>query len=180
MLNKQTSFIKTCLGAVLVVVMFGLPACGGDKHSELKDYIKEIKHRKAGGIESLPEIKPHQKYEYPTEARRSPFKPVRKARYGNGVMPDEYRPKELLESFPLDSLRMVGTLKRGHKDWAIITAPDGTVHRVMLGAYIGQNFGKVVEIAGHDLKLVETISSGKGWEHRNASLALIEDNQEQK
>ncbi len=180
MLDTQYSFIKLVLSSALMVVMFALPACGGDKHSELKDYIKEIKHRKAGGIESLPEVKPHQKYDYPTEARRSPFKPVRIARHGNGVMPDEYRPKELLESFPLDSLRMVGTLKRNHKDWAIITAPDGTVHRVMLGAYLGQNFGKVVEIASNDLKLVETIPSDGGWEHRNASLALIEDNQEQK
>jgi len=51
--------------------------------------------------------------------------------------PDMDRPKEALEEYPLDSLKMVGYLYRNKVGYAVIRATDGKLHRVKAGNYIG-------------------------------------------
>lgn len=87
--------------------------------------------------------------------------------------PDPNRPRQILEQFALDSLIMVGTLGKGSDIAALIRAPDGTVYRVKLGQYIGQNDGRVVNIDNGGLDLVELIQDGgNGWAEQPASLLM--------
>ena len=91
------------------------------------------------------------------------------------LSPDPNRTPEFLESFPLDTLRMVGTLSQGEYLWALIRTPDSTIQRVSEGNYMGQNYGKIVQVSDVVIKLTEIIPDGYGgWRERASSVALSE------
>ena len=93
----------------------------------------------------------------------------------NGIKPDFDRPTEPLEEFPLDSLRMVGTLEQREDQWALINDTDGTIHRVQPGNYAGQNHGKIIRITDFEIELTEIIPDGiGGWVERQSSIAISE------
>ena len=157
-----------------ILGMLSLTACGSDNHSELKKYVKAVKHRPAPPIEPVPTVAVIPGHDYAGHGKRSPFHQyVSKRSVAQG--PDQNREKEHLEAFPLDSLRMVGILEENNKTWAIITAPDGTVDKVTVGGYIGQNYGRVSEISSKGLILLETMPRGDDWVKRKAELALANE-----
>jgi type IV pilus assembly protein PilP len=85
------------------------------------------------------------------------------------------RRKEPLEDFPLDSLKMVGTLSRGKQTWGIIQTTDGAVYRVQKGNHLGQNFGRITRVTDDKIDLVELIQGAMGeWVEREASIAIQE------
>ena len=87
-------------------------------------------------------------------------------------MPDPH-PAEELERYPLDSLRLLGTLEHGGARWALVRSPDGVVHRVRSGNYLGRNNGKVLYVAEDRITLTEVVwSEARGWEDRAAAMAL--------
>ena len=103
-----------------------------------------------------------------------PTKVVAQRTY-SGISPVADRPQEPLEEFPLDSLRMVGTLERNEDSWALIKASDDTIHRIKPGNYIGQNHGKIISVNEYAVDLTEIIPDGMGgWMERHASVALSE------
>ena len=62
------------------------------------------------GVEPLPEVKPYETYNYAAVDQRSPFEagvPASLSAPG-ALRPDANRPREFLEQFSLDTLRMVG------------------------------------------------------------------------
>lgn len=92
----------------------------------------------------------------------------------NGPQPDQH-PKEPMESYPLDSLKMVGTIGGGPGIEALVKDPEGVVHRVHMRNYLGQNNGKVTAIAEDHIDLVELVSNGTGgWMEHPAKIALGE------
>jgi type IV pilus assembly protein PilP len=92
----------------------------------------------------------------------------------NGPQPDQH-PKEPMESYPLDSLKMVGTIGGGPGIEALVKDPEGVVHRVHMRNYLGQNNGKVTAIAEDHIDLVELVSNGTGgWMEHQAKIALGE------
>ena len=110
------------------------------------------------------------------EPRRDPFGASRKeqkeAESANGTMPDPH-PKEKLENYPLDALKMVGTVGAGSGIEGLIKDPDGTVNRVHIGNYLGQNNGKIVAISTNRIDLVELIPEGNGrWPQHPTSIEL--------
>ena len=89
------------------------------------------------------------------------------------LRPSSRRNREFLEGFSLDTLRMVGTFKVGNNFYGLVQSKDGLVHKVQPGNYLGQNDGKVTEINGGKISLVEIIPDGLGgYIERPASLAL--------
>jgi type IV pilus assembly protein PilP len=83
------------------------------------------------------------------------------------------RPREYLERFELDTLTMVGTFYKEASEWALVQDPDGVVHRVAVGNYMGKNHGKVSEVSNDEVQLSEFIADGVGgWLVREASVAL--------
>jgi type IV pilus assembly protein PilP len=151
------------LAATLGCVLSG---CGADTR-DLQAYIDEVKARPGGRIEPLPEIQPAPNYAYDAGSRRSPFVPdtpqQRVSSDPNAVQgPDPNRPRELLEQFPLDTLRMVGTLELDSGAFGLVQTSDGLVHRVRVGNHLGQNYGRITAVSDAEIQLVEIISDGLG------------------
>lgn len=162
--------------ALLALALAGLAACGGDM-KELDKYINEVKARPGGRIEPLPEITPYEVYAYAAdqEGVRSPFMPdtPQSAGPAGGTRPDPDRPREFLESVPLDSLNMVGTMDLGETAYGLVQTPDGLIHRVLPGNYMGQNDGRIIGIGESKIELVEIISDGiGGYVERDAAVSL--------
>lgn len=84
------------------------------------------------------------------------------------------RPKEELEEFPLENLKMVGYLQRG-AGYAIVRSPKGSLHRVKIGNYMGLNFGQITSISDSEIKIKEMVQDGAGdWSERESILQLVE------
>ena len=127
----------------------------------------EVKARPGGRIPPLPDVVPAPTFTYEPGDRRSPFVPdtpqTRVSNNPNAVQgPDPDRPREFLEQFPLDTLRMVGTLEMGNGEFGLVQTSDGLVHRVTVGNYLGQNYGKITDITDAEIQLVEIIPDGLG------------------
>ena len=164
---------------ILMAAAVGLSiaACGGGT-DDLDAYINDVKARPGGRIEPLPEITPYEGFAYVADAEglRSPFVPdtPQAAQNPNSTTrPDLNRSREFLEQFPLDSLRMVGTLDLGGINYGLIQDSDGLIHRVIPGNYLGQNDGRIVGITESEIQVVEIISDGiGGYLEREAAVAL--------
>jgi type IV pilus assembly protein PilP len=165
--------------APLLAATLLLSACADRSMHDLKSYVDEVKSRKAGHIEPLPEIKPIETFAYISDSRRSPFESQAQGEEalgqnaGDGFGPDLNRRKEELESYPLDSLRMVGLLEQLGITWALIQTQERTIHRVKAGNYLGTNHGQITQINETQVELMEIIPDGQGgYRERQASLAL--------
>jgi type IV pilus assembly protein PilP len=89
--------------------------------------------------------------------------------------PDQNRPREFLEQFPLDTLRMVGTLADRRASFGLVQDKDGLVHRVGVGNHMGQNYGRIISITDSEIQLVEIISDGLGgYLERPAAIGLTD------
>jgi type IV pilus assembly protein PilP len=162
--------------------MLLLPGCGRQMR-DLEDYVEEVKSREPPGIDPIPEVKPYQSFKYQAHNERNPFdatifqaKIVQNIRKSNSsISPDPNRTPEFLENFPLDTLRMVGTLEQQGNLWALIQTPEKTIQRISKGNYLGQNNGKVLDVSDAGIKLEEIIPDGfGGWRKRDGSIALSE------
>lgn len=153
--------------------------CSGNDVNDLQRYSEEVKARPKPPLEPLPEVKTYETFLYSAEKARDPFTPTPEdapTKSDNGIRPDVNRSKEPLEDYPLDTLKMVGTVERDGQRWSLVIDPDKIVHRVQPNNYMGQNYGKVVNISDEAIELVETIEDGQGgWVERPATLALSED-----
>lgn len=143
---------------------------------DLERKVQEIKARPGGEIEPLPEVEPYETFEYSAHDLRSPFTPGRAEQQesaGEGPRPDPDRPQEPLESFSLDSLDMVGTFEMEGEKWGLVRDPDGLIHRIQPGNYMGRNYGRIVEVTESRIRLVELVPDGSGgWMEREASMTL--------
>ena len=165
-------------GLLPVLAALGLAACGGNM-DDLDQYINEVKARPGGRIEPLPEITPYKVFMYMADAEgiRSPFVPdtpqVSTSGVGGGVGPDPERIREFLEGFPLDTLRMVGTLNISETTYGLVQTSDGLIHRVIPGNFMGQNDGRITDVTESEVELVEIISDGiGGYIERDAAVSL--------
>lgn len=164
----------------LPVIAAMLTACGQDM-SDLTRYVNEVKARPAKPIEPIPVIKPYVRFIYPGHDL-DPFDvsvlaPDQDRQTASSVMIDKNRVPEFLEKFPLDSLKMVGTVFKEEQLWALIRVPGGSVHRVREGNYIGRNHGKILEIKNAGIMLSEIVENGfGGYEKRENELAISNPN----
>ena len=91
--------------------------------------------------------------------------------------PEYTRPKlqEILENYSLADLQYVGTLEQDSL-WALIRAPDSTIHRVQIGNYMGMNHGQIVAISETQLTLKEIVPEGNGYNERETTVPVVEIN----
>jgi type IV pilus assembly protein PilP len=158
-----------------------LTACSSGM-SDLERYVDEVKARKPGRIEPLPEIKPIETFAYVAGDRRNPFRAEAprgeetQEYTGSGISIDRNRRKEELEAFPLDSIRMVGTLEQSETKWGLVKTQEGIIYRVRAGNYMGQNHGQITQVSEDKIELTEIISDpkGNGYMERQATVALSE------
>ena len=79
-----------------------------------------------------------------------------------------------LESYPLDSMTMVGSLQQGGKAHALIMV-ESRLHDVKVGDWIGQNYGQITAITDSQITLRETVQDPTGeWIERTSTLQIQE------
>lgn len=167
--------------AGMTLALLVLTACS-ESMNDLEDYIVSVKARPADPITPIPPVKTYTPYVYEGEEGRDPFlrsisegSDDERSSNGTGPRPDYERSKEYLERYELDTLSMVGTFSNDASYWSLIRDPEGVIHRVPVGNYIGKNHGEVVEISETEVYLSELISDGaNGWLVREASIDLGE------
>jgi len=174
---------KKALYLVLCLLSLGLAGCVNDDVSDLRRYIKGVKARPKSSIQALPRIKIVEPFIFNPEGLRDPFRAVeisqdealQEVNGGSGIRPDTARRKEELEGYPLDTLRMVGTLTMDKGLWALVKASDGTIHRVQKGNHMGQNYGEIIRILDGRIEMMEIVPDKPGaWREQQASLELAE------
>lgn len=155
-----------CLGVPLLVL-----ACSTTEHEDLKVWMTEQAKGMKGKVPPLPEIKPFPVVSYEAENVLPPFSPAKiitaeMAR--DQSAPESDRPRQPLENFPLEDLKVTGVIFDGKSYIAIVAtpAPNKPKH-VRIGEFMGQSFGKVVSIDHCQVKIVETVKDSNGaWTDR--------------
>jgi type IV pilus assembly protein PilP len=158
-----------------------LAACGGEQYGDLKEELNALTKDLKGKVEPLPVVKPYEPVPYEVSDLPDPFGTAKFETVARGagtgsskLKPDESRPKEPLEAFALESLKMVGTLQQGKVTYALIRA-DVSLYRIKAGNYLGQNFGLVTEVSETEVKLRELVQDASGdWTERVSAVQLQE------
>jgi len=169
--------------AICVCACLALSACSGSGHPDLDAWMKDQGKTAKGKLDPLPQIKPYDPFTYNAFDLPDPFKPrkIEPTKGGGKLAPDFTRRKEPLESFPLESLLMVGTLAKNKTTYALVATPERDVFQVRAGNYMGQNYGVITEIGDSELKLKELLQDGAGdWTERSSSLQLQQQQGAQK
>ncbi len=167
MKNKKAMLRNYFRVSALLIVVFGLTGCLQPEKENLQQYVEHVMAKEKEPIAPIPEVKIHQNFSYAASELRNPFKATlvevqnliegTEASTDNGIRPDAHRLREVLESYALKDLSMVGVLEKGHRS-AMIRSPDGVIHLVNVGNYIGENSGKILVITDSELRLREIVA----------------------
>lgn len=166
--------IRLLMGLFL---LSALVACSGGDMDDLKQFMADAGKDMQGKIEPLPQIKPYEPFSYDAFSLPDPFKPrkLSPSGGGGGLQPDLKRPREPLEAYSLETLKMVGTISRKNGINAVIATPDRTIYHVRVGNYMGQNFGLITRITDSEITLKEIVQdSGGDWAQRTSTMTLQE------
>lgn len=174
--------VRSTTRACAVLLSVALLGCSGGVDEGLRSYTENVLTRKAKPLERPRPPDPYQVFIYSAEGV-DPFKPFFQETEERAVdddsssqyAPAEGRLREELEGFPLDALTMKGTLEQDSSVWGILVNRDGTVYRVQVGNYLGQNHGKIIAILEDEIEVEERARDSRGkWYLREASIALAE------
>lgn len=156
-----------CAGVAL------LSACHPDHTADLQSFVQNAYKDQKPRVRPVPVLAPPQTFAYAAQTLPDPFSSANLDTGGKGPRPNLNRPKGPLEQYPLDALKMVGTLARHQEVWAVIQTPDGGVHKVRSGDHMGQSYGTVTRITPSKISLIELVSGPNGgWVSRKASIAI--------
>ena len=144
--------------------------------SNLENWVAEVKGKPPPPLEPLPPMQQFETFVYNAQDLRDPFSSAFQGPLGPGLRPDPGRRRQALEEFPIDSLRMLGSIRAGGGAMrGLIQSPDKKSHQVGVGSYMGQNNGRVTSITESRIELVELVPDGAGgWEEREAAITVEE------
>jgi type IV pilus assembly protein PilP len=168
------------MSRLIFLVTLLLVGCGGEEFQDLRDFVKNAGADMRGKVAPPPDIKPYEPFSYDNDSNLpDPFKPrkpdARNSSHSGQNQPNLNRPKEELEDFPLESLKMVGYLSQKGVGQAVIRSAEGKIYRVKVGNYIGLNFGQVTSVTETGVKIKEMVQDSVGdWTERESSLELVE------
>jgi type IV pilus assembly protein PilP len=170
----------------LTVIILVASLVGCNKQSgvaDLQKFTKNAYKDRTPQVDPLPAVKPVEVFIYQASKETDPFnqsnlrkQSTEKEEAGGGEEgPDLTRRKEPLEAYPTDALKLVGIMEQNGITWAIVNAPDNTVHRVTEGNYLGRNYGQIFRVKGNKVNVVELVRNPVGkWEKKEAKLILVE------
>lgn len=166
--------------ALLLPLFALMVACTSRDFSDLDTFMAEKRARPGGIIAPIPTFKAYEAFAYSATRLRSPFdrpievREITQLQSISAIKPDDNRAKEFLEQYTFDSIAMVGSLERGANNWSLVKDPEGGIHRVQVGNYLGRNHGKIVEMTDTYLAVVEIVTDGTsdGWVERPRTIEL--------
>lgn len=175
--------VRTLGRLVAIFGLLSLAACGDGGVQEVKQWMEDVQRQTPVTVKKLPEPKTFAPFTYSGKNEPDPFSPAKlsaalaklQVNSNSALKPDLERRKEPLENYPLDALKMVGTLEKPGLSYALIQA-DKAVFQVKVGNYIGQNFGMITRITDAEVELKEIVRDAAGeWTERKAKLELQEN-----
>ena len=172
---------RTLLPLIAVALAAG---CAPSNEAELRQWMAEIRQQVRPVVQSVPEPKDFAPYSYENRSVVDPFD-VQKVMTAvsrqqqvrataSTVRPDLERRREVLEGFPLDQIKMVGTMRQSNVNVALLQS-GGATHMVRIGNYVGQNFGLITRISETEVQIKEIVQDAAGeWVERPTKLELQE------
>ncbi|MGH8854236.1 MAG: pilus assembly protein PilP, partial [Telluria sp.] len=146
-----------------------LAGCGDNDVKEVRDWMAKVQRETAPNVKPLPEPKEFVPYAYNPGGAIEPFSDAKllnemarvAATTTNPLQPDSNRPREVLENYPLDTMRMVGTIQKGGVNYALVQI-DASIHQVRAGQRIGQNHGLITRITEGAIDIREVVQDATG------------------
>lgn len=176
---------RLLLAVISVAFINVLSGCADAELAQLEHTLADIRQSPGGEPPNVNVVWPEsQALAYIHSEERSPFLAPDAiveggmSRTEGALAPDRQRTSEPLERFPLQELRLVGTLRMGGRQVAMIASPDGNVTSVREGNYIGTDYGRISEIAAQEIRISERVfTQREGWQERQVSLVINENNE---
>jgi len=165
-----------------------LSACGDDDARQVRAWMREVDAHTKARVPPLAEPKSFIPFAYAQKDVVDPFNPNKllaelaklDARPGGALHPDVERRKEFLEGYPLDTVKMVGTIEKNGVIHAVLRI-DRSVHQVVKGQHIGQNYGRITGITEEAVSIREIVQDASGgWGERLSKLELQESKENTK
>lgn len=164
-----------------------LAGCGDSDVQEVKDWMKRTDSQAKVAVKPIAEPKTFIPFAYSASAEVDPFNQnkllaelARQANAGGGVRPDTARRKEFLEGFPLDAMKMVGTMEKSKTVFALLQI-DKSVYQVRPGQHLGQNYGVITAVTDDAITVKEVVQDATGdWIERMSKLELQESKESNK
>jgi type IV pilus assembly protein PilP len=161
-----------------------LAGCAPSNETELRQWMAEVRQQVRPVTSQVAPPKEFAPFAYESGSLIDPFDPqkvvtavVRQQQVratASTIRPDLERRREALESFPLDQIKMVGTMRQNNVNIALLQSA-GATHMVRAGNYVGQNFGLVTRISESEVQIKEIVQDAAGeWVERPAKLELQE------
>ncbi len=163
----------------VAVLLLALVGCAAEEHSDIKEWMAEEAKNIKGGVKEPPPLITPPIVSYGAKGLMSPFSPEKVRTKEGGLTdlssPGAGRPPEYLETFPLESMRLIGVIGYRGQMFALVQTPDKPKH-VTVGNYIGPNFGKIIEITKSQMKISESVKDANDlWVKRDKILYLQQD-----
>lgn len=165
-----------------------LAACGDSNVQEVKQWMAGVEKNTKVAVTPLSEPKTFLPFAYSAKEMVDPTSPNKlltelakaAAKSDNPLKPDEHRRKEVLEAYPLDTMKMVGNLQKGGVNYALI-AIERAIYQVKLGQRLGQNYGVVTTVSDNAIQIKEVVQDAGGeWVERISKLELQESKETRK
>jgi type IV pilus assembly protein PilP len=162
-----------------------LAACGAESHEELQQWMNDQRAQTRPKVQPIPEPKKYTPQPYTQETAVDPFSPQKLAQALKRestqsstsaalIAPEMNRRKEPLESYPLDSMSMVGSLVKQGQPVALVKV-DNLLYQVRPGNYVGQNYGRIIKVSETAIEIRELVQDATGeWTERKSTLQLQE------
>jgi type IV pilus assembly protein PilP len=171
---------------LLVFPLLALAGCGDSNEQEVRQWMKEVDAQTLPTVQPLQAPKKFVPFAYAAGETTDPFNPnkllaeLAKSRPGGGLQPDTNRRKEFLESFPLDAMKMVGTMEKDKQMFGLLQI-DRTVYQVRPGQHAGPNFGLITSVTEDAVSIKEIVQDAAGdWVERMSKLELQESKESTK
>ena len=180
--------IRTTQQIVALAAVLLLAGCGDSDEAEVNSWMADIQKNTRVNVKPLAEPKTFVPFAYGVREETNPFDPnkllAELARAANAtsnpLRPDLDRRREFLETFPTDTMKMVGTINKAGVGYGLIQI-ERQVHQVKAGQRLGQNFGVVTGVAESAISIKETVQDAGGeWVERLSKLELQESKETKK
>lgn len=174
--------LKALLAVTVVALVSGCISSGED---ELRQWMASERAQAKPRVTPITEPKKFEPQAYTVAAELDPFNSLKltqalkrdSSQTGANaalIAPEQIRRKEPLEAFPLDAMAMVGSLSKSGKPTALLKV-DKLLYQVQVGNYLGQNYGRILNISESEIKIREIVQDATGdWTERMTSLDLQE------
>ena len=185
--QRRNRCFKAARHVLLGITLLLTAACSSDRSMiDLKRFVLNMHKSTQPSVEPLPELAPIPTYTYAASSLPDPFSPenvfpsissadTQPEPEPDPLEPDPTRLREHLEGFPLDALQLAGIMILEGRLELIVVTPDGMIHKVAKGAYLGQNYGRITEIdlEARSVGLEEVIKGADGrWQERTVSFMI--------